>query len=492
MADFQKRSKRQDITERKRMVEALQASENKYRTLVETTATGYLIIDPNGRVLDANAEYVRLTGHKTLQEILGRSVTEWTAPHDLERNAAEVAKCAATRSVRNLEIDYLGPTGVITPIEVNATVVRDETGVRILSVCRDITNRKRTERALRETEERFRAIANTAPVMIWMAGPDKLCTYFNQPWLAFTGRTVEAELGNGWADGVHAEDLATCMATYAQSFDRREPFKMEYRLRRHDGEYRWIMDTGVPRFDNDGTFAGYIGSCVDDTEHRAGVEALRSVSGKLIEAQERERKRIARELHDDINQRLAMLAIELRQLQTVPNLPDDRRMRQLGELFKRTTAISSDLQSISHQLHSTSLEYLGLVPAIKGLCDKLVHHQNVAINFVHSGVRESLSPDVALALFRVAQEALHNAVKHSGVRDFEVRLLGTPAHIQLTVRDSGVGFGFDAAMDGHGLGLISMRERIVPLKGEIFIVSKPQQGTEVTVCIPLVESTAAA
>jgi PAS domain S-box-containing protein len=143
----------QDITENKRAEKALRESEQKYRALVETTETGFLILDAQGKVVDANAEYVRLTGHKSLAEILGRTVVEWTAPHDRERNAAEVAKCAATGRVRNLVVDYAGPNGVITPIEINATVVRTAEGTRILSLCRDITERRQLEERLRHSEK---------------------------------------------------------------------------------------------------------------------------------------------------------------------------------------------------------------------------------------------------------------------------------------------------------------------------------------------------
>jgi PAS domain S-box-containing protein len=478
----------QDITERRRANEELQNSEVKYRTLVETTGTGYLIIDSQGKVLDANQEYVRLSGHGALREILGRSVIEWTAEKEKQRNAEAVAQCAKDGFIRNFVTEYVGGKGQTTFIEVNATVEGKGESLRIVSLCRDVTERKAAERALRETEGRFRTIANTAPVMIWMSGPDKLCTYFNKPWLDFTGRPVETQLGNGWTEGVHPDDLSGCMATYSQSFDRREPFRIEYRLKRHDGEYRWIVDVGVPRFEADGSFAGYIGSCVDDTEHREGVEALRTVGGRLIQGQEQERKRIARELHDHISQRLAMLAFELQQLQSTPRLSAGQRNERIGKLFKYTNQLASEIQALSHSLHSASLEYLGLVPAIQGFCDELAKTHKVTIDFVHSGVSNSLSADVALALFRVTQEALHNAVKYSGVRKFEVRLLGTPDQIQLTIRDSGVGFGPEAAMHGHGLGLISMRERIVPLKGTISIVSKPKHGTEITVRVPVEKS----
>jgi two-component system, LuxR family, sensor kinase FixL len=133
---------------------------------------------------------------------------------------------------------------------------------------RDITKRKIAEEELRESEARFRTVANAAPVMIWMSGPDKLCTFFNKGWLDFTGRNLEQELGNGWAEGVHREDLDHCLEIYKNSFDARQPFTMEYRLRRNDGEYRQVLDSGTPRFSPDGAFLGYIGSCIDITPLR--------------------------------------------------------------------------------------------------------------------------------------------------------------------------------------------------------------------------------
>jgi PAS domain S-box-containing protein len=131
----------------------------------------------------------------------------------------------------------------------------------------------------------FQIVADVAPVFVWMSGPDKLCTYLNKHWLDFTGRPIEHELGNGWADSVHPDDVRTCLDTYSSAFDRRDHFRMEYRLRRHDGEYRWVFDTGVPFFNPDGSFAGYIGTCVDITERRHAEDALRRKEMELSESQ---------------------------------------------------------------------------------------------------------------------------------------------------------------------------------------------------------------
>ncbi len=143
-----------------------------------------------------------------------------------------------------------------------------------------------SEAGLRESEERFRIVADAAPVLIWMSGVDKLCTFFNKPWLEFTGRSLEQEIGNGWAEGVHPDDLQKCLEVYTESFDARKPFVMQYRLRRYDGEYRWVSDQGVARYNPNGKFAGYIGSCVDVTDLIKKDEALREFEERVVLAAE--------------------------------------------------------------------------------------------------------------------------------------------------------------------------------------------------------------
>jgi diguanylate cyclase (GGDEF)-like protein/PAS domain S-box-containing protein len=139
----------------------------------------------------------------------------------------------------------------------------------------DISEQKRAEAELEAKEELYRSVTDTGQALIWLAGPDGGCYYFNKPWLAFTGRTLEQESGNGWAEGVHADDLATCLEIYVKAFNRHENFSMIYRLRRHDGEYRSILDDGAPRFDGGGNFAGYVGHCLDITEHKRAEDELK-------------------------------------------------------------------------------------------------------------------------------------------------------------------------------------------------------------------------
>jgi len=621
-------------------------------------------------------------------------------------------------------------------ISATYTPTLDANGVATgwVAVVLDITERKRAENAVRESEQRFRLAADTAPVLMWMSGTDKLCNYFNKPWLDFTGRSMAEELGNGWAEGVHPDDVQQCLQTYTQSFDRHENFRMEYRLRRHDGEYRWVLDIGVPRFNQDRSFAGYIGVGVDVTERRMAEEALReseeqfrtlaeaipqlcwmargdghifwynrrwytytgttpeqmegwgwqslhdpqalpqvlerwkasiatgepldmvfpllgadgvfrpfltrvtpikdaegrvvrwfgtntditelrdaqealrtseerlrlaqkvarigsfernlrtgvntwtaemelmyglppggfaqtrtafenlvhpddraevtklvdralqtgqptngewrviwadgsvhwiagrwqalmdesgepervvgvnmditerkraeeAVSGmtrKLVEAQEQERARIARELHDDINQRLAMLAIELEQLKDNPSNAGSRML----EIRKRTTEISNDLQALSRDLHSSQLEYLGVVAGMKSWCKEFGERQGMQIDFGHT-VQSVLPAEIGLCLFRVSQEAVHNAAKHSGVKRMEVRLAENSGEVHLLIKDLGRGFDIETARQGRGLGLTSMQERVRLVNGTIEIQSKPMAGTTIRVRVPL-------
>jgi signal transduction histidine kinase len=222
------------------------------------------------------------------------------------------------------------------------------------------------------------------------------------------------------------------------------------------------------------------------SDRQRAEEMLRGVSGRLIDAQEQERQRIGRDLHDDIGQRLSLVAIELQQIKQDPPDSAVEVSRRMDELWKQALEISNDVQSLSHELHSAKLEYLGIVGAMKSFCVEFGKQQRVEIDFRSHDLPNPLpSPEVSLSLFRVLQEALHNASKHSGVRHFEVELWGRPGEIDLTVSDSGAGFDVQAAREGRGLGLTSMQERLKLVNGELAIESQPTRGTTIHARVPL-------
>lgn len=476
-----------DMTDHNRALQNLQESEERFRTIFNDAPTGMALTSTTGRFIYVNNALCDFLGYSR-NELSTKEFLAITHSEDRDKTLKELQELAHGEKAHvRVEKRYVRKDGQVLWGDVQRSVIPDsQTGKPryIVSQIVDITERKRMEQSLRETEQRFRTIADSAPVFIWMAGSDKLRNYFNKRWLDFTGRRLEEELGDGWIQEVYPGDLASFLESYTKSFDERVPFTLSYRVKRHDGEYRWLVDTGTPRFNSDGTFAGYIGSCIDETDRRAAEEALRNISRKLIEAQEKERKRIARELHDDINQRLAMLAIELQQLDTSP-IFQAKRHERIERLLKRTTEISSDLQALSHELHSVTLEHLGLAAAMRSFCNDLARHQKVKVEFTEKQLPTSIPPEIALALLRVLQEGIHNAVKHSGVRKFQVEVAGKVNEIQLTIRDFGVGFDPEQAAKGEGLGLLSMKERILPFKGTLSIVSKPKHGTELILRIPI-------
>ena len=476
-----------DVTERKQAELALRESEERFRRLVEHIEDALAVDDREARVIFANDRFLNLFG-LSAAELPSITFENYVAPEYLDE-----ARDRHSRRMRgepvpsHYEYQAIRRDGTKIWIDAEIVPIKNEQGefIGTQKLLRDATERKQAETILRESEERFRLLANSAPVMIWLSGVDKLCTYFNKQWLEFTGRPLEAELGNGWAEGVHREDLDQCLQTYVEAFDRRERFEMQYRLRRHDGEYRWIHDIGLPRFNVDGSFAGYIGSSIDVTEQKVAQEALANMGRKLMEAHEEERTWIGRELHDDINQRLSLVAVELDRWirEYSPSTPE--LQQHVKEAQERIIEISADVQALSHRLHSSKLEYLGLVPAARSFCKEFAELHRVEVDFKQTGTAPTIPKEVSLSLFRVLQEALQNALKHSGVREFSVELHGESESIVLRVTDAGAGFEEHEAMARGGLGLISMRERLQLVNGDFRVKSKPGAGTTVCARVPL-------
>jgi len=477
-----------DVTERQLAEEALKRSEQRSRELVLRSPVATMIFrQPQNETEIINHEFTRVFGY-SIQDV--PDLAHWwlvAYPDDAYREAVKaewqerLTKTTTEGESEPMEATVQCKDGSNRIVEFHFSSLGDSLVISFV----DFTDRQRAESALRESEERFRLLANVAPVMIWMTDTHSLCDYCNQTFLDFTGRSLEAELGMGWVEGIHPDDRQNCWSAFARCFDQRTAFSMEYRLRRHDGEYRWVFDMGIPRFNADNSFAGYIGCAIDVTARKQAEEALSNVSRRLIEAHEEERTWIARELHDDINQRIALLAVQLRTLKLKLHPRQAEVSRVLEEVYERASELGSDIQALSHRLHSSKLDILGLVAAAKSVCSEVSNEQQVEVVFQSQGVPRDLPKEVSLCLFRVLQEALQNAVKYSGARRFEVSVAATPTEIDLSVRDSGIGFDPEEVVRSHGLGLTSMKERLKLVDGSLFIESKLQLGTTINARVPL-------
>jgi PAS domain S-box-containing protein len=263
------------------------------------------------------------------------------------------------------------------------------------------------------------------------------------------------------------------------------PGELDLEMVRPDGTTRWVRVRGEAQRDNSGRIIRLRGTAQDVTDRKQAEKELSGVSGRLLEAQEQERSRIARDLHDDISQRLALLVNDMERLEKGLHDSAAEAHKRIHEIGKRTSEICSDVQDISHQLHSSKLQYLGIAAAAKLFCKEFSEHEKLEIDYHSVDIPTAVADNISLCLFRVLQEALHNAAKHSGARQLEVYLRGASSEIQLTIRDHGVGFDPKEVMKRNGLGLISIRERVALVGGTFSVFSKPQSGTEIVVRVPI-------
>jgi diguanylate cyclase (GGDEF)-like protein/PAS domain S-box-containing protein len=259
---------------------SLEDTNTPYRVLIEQMNEGALTLSPQGCVLYCNPRFAEMV-QVPMDHVMGSSFHTYLAPSASAQGAALLQQVQVERC--HAEVDALRSDQTLLPMRVSMNrLPSGSIGV----VATDLSEARRKEATLRESEQRFRMMADSAPVLIWIAGVDALCFWFNKIWLEFTGRTMEQEMGNGWTDGVHPDDLQRCLEIYTDHFDQRRPFSIDYRLKRHDGEYRWLLDNGVPRFEADGQFAGFIGSCIDITERKLVQSKLELAANVFSHARE--------------------------------------------------------------------------------------------------------------------------------------------------------------------------------------------------------------
>jgi PAS domain S-box-containing protein len=349
-----------------------------------------------------------------------------------------------------------------------------------IGTCFDVTDfiseRKDAEESLRRKEMELKEAQRLAGVGSWQWHRDMDMVVWSEELYRITGRDPGLPAVNYREHGqlYTRESWERLQRAVETALRSGTPYELVLEMLCADGRRKWVMGRGEAQRDSDGRITGLRGTVQDITERQLAEQALSSMNGRLIEAQESERARIARDLHDDIGQRLAVLAIALEQMK-VPR----ESLDGLGALQEQTADIITEVQALSHELHPPRLLHLGVVAAMRGFCGELSGQRDVNIDFHHENVPATVPPDVSLCLFRVLQEALHNGVRHGRARHFDVQLRGVGDAVHLIVRDQGAGFDVEIASRGRGLGLTSMRERLKLVGGELVIESQSELGTTV-------------
>jgi PAS domain S-box-containing protein len=344
--------------------------------------------------------------------------------------------------------------------------------------------KRKTEAELRKSEEKFSKSFRQSPLAVTITNiKDARFIEVNEAFERDTGWKRDEIVGRTPFDLHLWESPEQRVALQEQLLATGNVRDLEFKVRRKDGHIFTALCSAELIEVNGESCALTVAA--DITDRKMAEEALAGVSRQLIEAQEAERTRIARELHDDVNQRLAMLAISLKTVKQELSLSEAQTSHRIEEACAQVSGLEDDIQALSHRLHSSGLEYLGLEAAVSDFCREVSERHNLSIQVRVDGVPQTLPDEASLCLFRVLQEAVHNAVKYSGVRDLEVSLTGGANEIELSVRDWGIGFDPETARHKHGLGLTSMRERLRLVNGQLSIESKPNHGTTILARVPL-------
>jgi PAS domain S-box-containing protein len=489
-----------DITERKLAEEALRASEERLRLAQQAAGIGAFERNVRTGVVTWSTDLELMYGLQpgTFDGRTTAFFQNLIHPDDQTR-VMDLLECALKTGQQTTgEWRVVWPDGSIHWIAGRWQVFVDESGEpsRVLGVNMDVTERKRTEQVLCETnrrleertalletrEELLRIFVKYVPAAVAMLDrevrylqvSDRWCADYSVDSSQLLGRShyeIFPDIPDGWKE-IHRRALAG------------ETLRAEEDPWVREGGTTWLRWEIRPWQNVDGLPGGILIFTEDVTRRKQMEEALVEVRHRLIEAQEQERNRIARELHDDIGQRLALLAVELDQLQLEP--PESPELLdRIGESQKQASEIATDIQAVSRELHSTRLDDLSPLTAMRSLCHDMEAQLKVKIDFKSHDLPASVPPDVSLCLFRVLQEALRNSVKHSGAQQVDVEFWGTSDEIHLSVCDRGVGFDTQAAKVGQGLGLVSMEERLKLVNGTLFIESQLNRGTTVHARVPV-------
>jgi PAS domain S-box-containing protein len=347
-----------------------------------------------------------------------------------------------------------------------------------------LVHSSKAKEVLEERDAPLGQLLKKAQILVWEAEVQSWrFTYMSEQAEAMLGYPVEQWYEpNFFADHLHPADQLKVLLSCQKHSIIGDNYDLMFRLLAKDGRLVWLHSLVHVTFER-GKAKRISGLMIDISEQKHAEEALIDLGGRLIAAQEKERARIARELHDDFNQRMALLSIELEQLNRAVHEHTDRQLFE--KLQRQVKEISADLHRLSYRLHPSKLDHLGLGSAIQSLCAEFSESSNIKISFHKNGLPETLPKDLALTLFRVAQEGVRNCIRHSGANSVQVVLMKARAGLRLSISDNGCGFDAKSEATQGGLGFISMRERLHLVGGEMQIYSQPRRGTRLEVTVPL-------
>lgn len=475
-----------DIHRRKRTEESLRNRDAELAEAQRLASVGSWQWDPETDDVQWSRELYKIAGRDpNLPAVSYKEHWKIYTAESWERLRRAVEEALDTGRPYELDLEMVCADGTTKWLIARGEAQRDATGrvVRLRGTVQDITERKRAEKLLRESDERLRMAA----------GAGKMYAY---EWDAATDvieRSAECNDILGWMDEptkdsyqgmlskIHMEDRDRFVAAVASLNAEKPTCQVSYRVPRPDNSVVWLEESVRAFFDTEGKVLRMVGMVADVSARKQVEQELSDLSGRFVTAQEEERTRIARELHDDMSQRLALAAITLQSLSD--NLPRTRSeiAASMRSVWRQVGEISSDVHRLSRDLHPSTLG-LGLGAALKSLCKGVEHQHGIRVDVNCSDLPDAVASEVSLCLYRVAQEALSNVVKHSEVKEARLEVVGNSDHLLLRVIDSGR--GFEQAKDGQGLGLLSMRERLRIVGGKLTIRSS-SQGTEISAHVPI-------
>ena len=462
----------EDITDKKLADEA----RFRHAAIVESSEDAIASVTLDGVIASWNAGAQRIFGY-TESEAVGKSVTILVPPERPDEENKILETLMAGRRIDQFETVRVSKTGERIHVSVSISPIKELTGkiVGFSGISRNITERKRAEERLREYEKAVEG----AEDMIGVVDREYRFLLANRQYLRMRNLTREQVVGRFIPNVLGKEVFETVIKPKLDECFQGKVVRYEMKFSYPTVGERDLLLSYFPIEADNGTIDRAACILHDITDRKRAEDALSLMTRKLIEAQEQERSRIGRELHDDLSQRLGLLAMELEQLR---NNPVDVS-NSIQQLLQETIALSDDVQALSHELHSSKLEYLGVVSGMKSWCREFSERQKMEVDF-RSEVSRPLPFEIGLSLFRVLQEALNNAFRHSGVKRVEVQVTEQSNEVHLLVRDSGKGFDIEAARQGSGLGLTSMQERIRLINGTIAFESIPMVGTTIHVRVP--------